>query len=232
MPAKNHWKRLKNKVKKQMNNFGCGNLFRKTLSCALVCASLSSFPAFAAPVDDAGKYVENVGNKAIETLSNKKLDKEVKRNKIEQLFRDNVDINWIGKFVLGRFFRQATDEQKKRYFKEYETFLVRHYATRFTDYTSGSFTITNSRDDGGEEFTINMQIKSGEAGSEPISVDYRVRADNSHKDGFVIFDITVEGVSMITTQRSEFSSVITNKGMDYLITQLADKSNGIDRKPN
>ena len=49
---------------------------------------------------------------------------------------------------------------------------------------------------------------------------------------FAVFDIIVEGVSMITTQRSEFSSVITNKGMDYLITQLANKSDIIDTKPN
>lgn len=188
--------------------------------------------ASAATTETASKYIEDLGNHAIETLSNKALNKDVKQKKIEQLFRDNVDINWIGKFVLGRFWRQATDDQKKRYLKEYETFLVRHYATRFTDYTSGSFTINSSRDDGDDEFTVSMQIKSGEAGGEPILVDYRVRVDSTHKGGFAVFDIIVEGVSMITTQRSEFSSVISNKGMDYLITQLANKSDIVDTKPH
>lgn len=206
------------------------NLFRAWVCAITICAALFSAPAFAASKDAASKYVETLGNSAIETLSNKKLDKNTKSKKIEQLFRDNVDINWIGKFVLGRFWRQATDDQKKRYLKEYETFLVRHYATRFTDYTSGSFTITNARDDGDDEFMISMQIKSDEAGGDPILVDYRVRTNTNRKGGFAVFDIIVEGVSMITTQRSEFSSVVTNKGMDYLITQLANKSDIVDTK--
>ncbi len=210
------------------------NSFRSLLCAAAMCATLFSAPApaSAASKEAASKYVETLGNNAIETLSNKKLDKTTKSKKIEQLFRENVDIAWIGKFVIGRFWRQITDDQKKNYLKEYETFLVRHYATRFTDYTSGSFTVTGAREDGDDEFTINMQIKSGEAGGDPILVDYRVRADANHKGDFVVFDIIVEGVSMITTQRSEFGSVITNKGMDYLITQLANKSDIIDTKPN
>lgn len=204
--------------------------FRKLLCVFVACASLFAASvcvtqALAAPVDDAGKYVETLGNDAVDIISDKNMNKEVKRKKIEQIFRDNVDIAWVGRFVLGRFWRQTTEEQKKRYLKEYETFLVRHYATRFTDYSGGSFKIIGSHADGDGEFIISMQIKSGDAGSEPVSVDYRVRADGkSHKNNFVIFDIIVEGVSMITTQRSEFASVVTNKGIDYLITQLASKS--------
>lgn len=202
------------------------SLLRKLRYVFVTCAALSVMPASAASVDDASKYVESLGNTAIETLSDKNLDKELKRKKIEQLFRENVDIAWIGRFVLGRFWRQTSDEQKKNYLKEYEIFLVHHYAVRFTDYTSGSFKITGSRDTGDGEFTVSMQIKSGEAGSEPVLVDYRVRTDDKgRKSKFVIFDIIVEGVSMITTQRDEFTSVVTNKGIDYLITQLANKSN-------
>ncbi len=207
------------------------NIISKTLAIAL-CASLLAAPVSAAPVDSASKYVETLGNSAIATLSDKKLDKEAKSKKIEQLFRDNVDIAWIGKFVIGRFWRQITDDQKKRYLKEYETFLVRNYATRFTDYTSGSFAITNARADSADEFFISMQIKSDEAGGDPIVVDYRVRSDSkNNKSGFIVFDIIVEGVSMITTQRSEFTSVLTNKDMDYLITQIAKKSE-ISNKSN
>lgn len=197
-----------------------------------VCMSLLTAPAFAAPVDNASKYIESLGNSAIATLTDKKLDKETKNQKIEQLFRENVDVAWIGKFVLGRFWRQVTDDQKTRYLKEYETFLVHNYATRFTDYTGGSFKITEARDDGNNEFVISMQIKSEIAGEAPILVDYRVRSDKNHKDKFVIFDIIVEGVSMITTQRDEFTSILTNQDMDYLITQIAKKSDNALVKPN
>lgn len=200
------------------------HLFRGILYALVAGFLLLPAPAVAGP-DEAGKYIEALGNNAVAIISNKNLNKENKRKKIEQLFRENVDIAWIGRFVLGRFWRQATDEQKKHYLKEYETFLVHHYATRFSDYSSGSFKITGAHDDGDNEFTISMQIKSGDAGGEPVLVDYRVRADDKgRKNNFMIFDIIVEGVSMITTQRSEFNSVISNKNIDYLITQLASKS--------
>lgn len=187
----------------------------------LVLFAIFATPALAAPVDDATKYIESLGNSAIETLANKKFSKEQKREKIEKLFRENVDIAWIGKFVLGRFWKPATDEQKKRYLKEYSTFVTERYATRFSDYSSGSFKVLGARDDGDAEFTVNMQIQSGEDSSKPVLVDYRVRKGGGK--GFAVFDIIVEGVSMINTQRSEFAGVINSNGMDYLIEQLSKK---------
>ena len=69
-------------------------------------------------------------------------------------------------------------------------------------------------------------MQSQEPNSEPVLVDYRVRESKNTKggSGYKIFDVIVEGVSLITTQRSEFASVITNNGIDYLIGQLAAKS--------
>lgn len=201
------------------------NILKRVL-VVVACLPLLSTPSFAAPVDDASKYIESLGNSAIATLTDKQADKQTKSKKIEQLFRENVDTVWIGKFVLGRFWRQVTDEQKVRYLQEYETFLVRNYATRFTDYTSGSFKITDAHDKGNGEFIVSMQIKSEEVGGEPIAVDYRVRsAGKNRKNNFVVTDIIVEGVSMITTQRDEFTSVLTNKDMEYLIAQITKKSN-------
>lgn len=196
------------------------NMIVKVLA-VIACVSLLSAPSLAAPVDDASKYIEGLGNSAITILTDRSLDKEVKGRKIEQLFRDNVDMRWIGKFVIGRFWRQINDDQKQHYLKEYETFLVHNYATRFTDYTSGSFKITDAKANNDNEFMISMQIKSEEVGGDPIEVDYRVRGS---KSTFKVIDIIVEGVSMLTTQRDEFTSILTSKDIDYLIEQIAKKS--------
>src|SRR6185312_2833088 len=103
-----------------------------------------------------------------------------------------------------------------------QKFLTLHYTTRFTEYTSGDFKVTGSRDDGNNEFTVSMQIQSEDKQSDPILVDYRIRKNG---DGSLkIFDVIVEGVSMITTQRSEFAAVITNHNIDYLINMLETKS--------
>jgi phospholipid transport system substrate-binding protein len=65
------------------------------------------------------------------------------------------------------------------------------------------------------------------ANGEPFFIDYRIhKVDKSYK----IFDVIVEGVSLLTTQRTEFSSVINNKGIDYLINQLVEKSTAASQK--
>lgn len=195
-------------------------LFLCTLAVFFAAATLGFSGPAAAGTAEAGKFIEKLGNQALSTISDAKLSKDAKQARLERLFSDSVDVPWVAHFVLGRYWKQATDDQKKRYLQAYEKFLIKHYTSRFTDYTSGSFKITATREDSASESTISMQIIPGDGKSEPVQVDYRVRQGSNLK----IFDVIVEGVSLITTQRSEFSSVIANKGIDHLISQLAEKS--------
>lgn len=190
----------------------------------VVCMSglLFSIPAAEASSADAEKYINNIAKQALNTISNAKLSKTQKQASLDKLFRSSVDMKWVARFVMGRFWRQATDDQKSRYVKEYEKFLLHHYTSRFTDYTSGSFTLTGTRDDGEHEYTVSMELSgNGKKNEPPVLVDYRVREEDG---GFKIFDVIVEGVSLITTQRSEFAAVITQHDIEYLITQLKNRS--------
>ncbi len=179
-------------------------------------------PAMAAANDDAGKYVQDIGSKALAVIGNKSYGKQQKQAELEKIFGNAVDFNWVGRFVMGRFWKQATDDQKTQYQTQYQKFLLLNYTSRFANYSSGSFKVSSSRDDGDNEYTVSTQMTAGDVSNgEPVLVDYRIRKmDGSYK----IFDVTVEGVSLLTTQRSEFASVINNKGIDYLIKQLAEKS--------
>jgi phospholipid transport system substrate-binding protein len=177
--------------------------------------AVSPFAAKAAGVEDARKMVDNIGSQALSTIESKG-SKDQKQAKLEKLFTGNVDIAWVGRFVMGRYWKQATAEQKSHYLREYQSFIVKNYAGRFADYTGGSYKVTNATDDGENQYTVTMQMKSPD-GVE-VLVDYRVHpADGG---GLKIFDVVVEGVSLISTQRSEFASVLNNNGIDYLIKQL------------
>lgn len=197
-----------------------------SLRLAALLLGLFATPALAAPaagtIEQARAYVQHIGDIALGTIADKSAAKEAKQAKLEQLFSDNVDIQWVGRFVMGQAWRTATDDQKARYLTAYRSFLVKNYATRFADYTGGSFKITGAKDEGSGEFVVNMEIASNEKNAEPVFIDYRLRP--ADKGTFKVFDIIIEGVSMITTQRSEFSSVISNQGLEYLITQLANRS--------
>lgn len=188
--------------------------------CLMALAALSLATPAAAADNAASNYVETLGNKAIGIIANAKYSKPQKQAALEKIFSDNVDIPWVGRFVMGRFWRQATPEQQKRYVAAYEKFIITYYAARFSEYSGGKFTITGTKQDGDGEYTVSLQMM-GDKSDEQVLVDYRVRGSGK---AFKIFDVIVEGVSMITTQRSEFSSVLNDKGIDYLIGKLESKT--------
>jgi phospholipid transport system substrate-binding protein len=191
-------------------------------AAALVITLFAAAPDVrAAGSDDATKYIENVAKQALASISNPKGTKAQKQAALDKLFKNSVDIPWVGRFVLGQFWRTATDDQKSRYLKEYETFLISHYTARFADYTSGTFTLTDTKDDGENEYTVSMELKGDKKNDEPVVVDYRVRRNGG---SFKIFDVIVEGVSLIATQRSEFTAVVNQHDLDYLIMQLKNKA--------
>src|SRR5438045_3914352 len=109
--------------------------FRYFLSAVVVLAALGFLlpHAKAAGTDEAQKYVEGLGNQALTAIANKNANKEQKRAKLEKLFSENVDFPWVGRFVMGRFWRQASEAQKSHYLREYQHFLIMHYTARFTE---------------------------------------------------------------------------------------------------
>lgn len=171
--------------------------------------------------EGASSFVNDTATKAINVLSSDKSE-TAKLGDLEALFRSSVDVNWVGQFVMGRNWRSLEDEQKVAYLKNYEKFLIKHYTANFKEYTKGTtFKINQSRPlQRKGQYLVTMSIQQSGA-PQPIMVDYRVRESENK---YSVIDIVVEGVSLLNTQRAEFSSVVQRKGADYLIKQLANRA--------
>lgn len=191
------------------------------LCAAFLCMATLQSPSHAYADDkaDVTKFANDLGNQAIEVLMDKDLPKDARRKKLEDLFEQNVDINWIGKFVLGRYWRNATEEQQKQYLANYKTFLIKNYTSNLTDFDKADFEVTKVEPEERGGQVVTMSLKRPNA--EDAVVSYTVRKNDKGK--YNVYDIVVEGVSMITTQRSEFSSVASQKGLDYLIDELGNR---------
>ena len=148
------------------------------------------------------------------------MSKDQKQAKLEKILGGGIDIPWVGRFTLGHTWREASEEERKRYLKEYQSFWVKHYASRFAEYTGGSYKITGTDEDDGQ-YTVRMTM-TGTEDNRDVAVEYKLHLDENKQ--LKIYDVVVENVSMIATQRAEFASVISNKGLDYLIDQLAHRS--------
>jgi phospholipid transport system substrate-binding protein len=189
------------------------------LVAALVLAGLQPGPAQA---DEFGagakKFIEILTADAISMLTVQNISKTERADRFRQLMNKNFAIKGIAKFVLGRYWRKVSEPEKKEYLKLFEDLLVATYADRFAKYSGEKLLVNKSEVRGkGDALVHTVMIRVD--GSKPLKVAWRVRGKNGV---YKIVDIMVEGISMVVTQKSEFSSFIKkNEGsMGALLSEL------------
>ena len=168
---------------------------------------------------DAQKFVENISNKALKVITNKKLSDMDKEERLVNIFERSVDTKWVAKFVTGRYWREFSDEQKKEYLKSYKDFLISSYIPKFKEYTNQKILFDKSTKEDTNDYLVETRIT--QVNQPSIKVSYKVKRGDDGK--FIVYDIIAEGVSLITTQRSEFTSILSRKNIDYLIEKLKSK---------
>ncbi len=189
----------------------------------MLCFPVMMENAHAASPDDARQFVDGVGKKVLADL-NGTAPQEQKQQQLRQMFSENVDMEWMARFVLGQGWGKATEEQRSRYLQAYREYLTAHYTANFTDYAGSKYSITGVQQAAEGEFIVAMNVETPKAQEQQVKAGYRVHQASGGQ--FKIIDIIIEGVSLLTTQRSEFVSVVQNGGMDKLITQLQAKAQG------
>jgi phospholipid transport system substrate-binding protein len=161
--------------------------------------------------------IDEQGSRAIEILRNKDQTTFAQR---EAMFREilllGFDIKTISRFVIGKYWKQMTDEQKQAYNDVFVDFITRVYAARFDAYRGETFEITQTVKDSSGDYWVRTHILSP-GGGQPIAVDYRVRMFSATPK---VVDVVVEGISMLNTHRVEFASVANKRGIDGLIQEL------------
>jgi len=171
---------------------------------------------------DPGAYVIEITKNAINTLTDESIDQKKKETKFGELFDKNFDIPSISRFVLGKYWKQASLDQKKNFIKAFRNYVVKTYSSRFNEYSGEQLKLINFENESNPKiFIVHTALEREDA--PPIIVDWRI---GKKKNNFVILDIIIEGISLAVTQRSEFVSVIElNEGsIDRLISILKEKS--------
>jgi phospholipid transport system substrate-binding protein len=190
----------------------------RLLSAALLWLGLLFPVASYAGPDEAAQFIQNIGNQVLGIFESNRSD-TAKRQELERLFTETVDTNWIGQFVLGPSWRKLNPKQKQDYLENYRSFLISQYVSNFDEYREGGgFKVTGKRALKPDTSLINMVVTR--PGEPEVIINYRVREAGGQ---FKVTDIIVEGVSLLTTQRSEFASVVSRRGIDGLISQLRER---------
>lgn len=194
------------------------------------CVLLSTLLVFAAPAGAlasettdqkaAAAFLKDLGENAIAVLADKDRPLEKREEAVEGMLRDNLELETMGRFVLGPEWRKADDDQRKAYVELFSEFVVRTYSRRLGGYGGQNFEVTGTSQAGKSDAMVITSISSND-GSPPVQAGWRVKTANDGK--LKIVDVVVEGVSMLQTQRSEFDSVVRRSGLEGLLTLLREK---------
>lgn len=182
-------------------------------------------PASAAKTNaNIEQYVDGLVEKVSKMLNDSTISEEQKIKKSRQLMAENLDLEWMAKYSLGRHRKELDMLQLKDFVKIYSSYVIRSYSDLVRNYKGEKAVIkkVSQLDDG--EYIVKTEVIQG--GSSPIKVDYLVRdigAAKGKKSNLKISDIITEGVSMINSQQAEFNSTFSNEGFDGLMKQLKQK---------
>lgn len=166
----------------------------------------------------AENFIQDLGNKGIQSLTGKDLSETERRKRFEGLFVGAFDYDRIGKFVLGRFRGQVNADDMKEYLSLFKDMVVRVYAARFGEYNNETFKVSGSRVVDKKVDTMIVSSKIIRPNDSKIALEWHMYPTKT--GDFKIFDVVVEGVSMALTQRSEFSGILQQGGIKKLIEEL------------
>ena len=156
-----------------------------------------------------------------------KADEEIQKGNKEKIYKlaedkilPNFDFERIARLVLGRAWRKTNDNQKKEFISEFRTLLLKTYAVALSKYKDQEIKFKPTKFSDADEIVV-VKSEIVQSGGQPIKVNYAL-ANNSGK--WLVFDIVIEGVSLVTNYRSQFSTEIRKNGIDVLIDKLAKKN--------
>ncbi len=197
-------------------------LMRRLIASAMLIVVLSAAGTARATVNDAAYFISQLGNQAINTLRATNLTLDQREARFRGLLSQSFDLRFIGRFVLGRYWRDATPDQQNDYIALYGEFLLQTYSARLGGYSGETLTVTGARQANDKDIVVSTVL--ARPSGPPIAADWRVRTSGGR---YRIIDIMIEGISMAITQRSEFASVVRRDGIDGLLTVLRARTTKI-----
>ena len=195
---------------------------KKILILALFISSINSFAL--ASFESEEKFVSNFADNAISILSNDSLDASQKNIQFTELVMSSIDMNLISKFVLSKYWKLATDDQKKAYQVAFKQYFISSYANKLDQYSGEKVIIVSSN--AAKKFVIvKSNIVRDGTDTLKIELDWRLLTRDSQTK---IIDLSIEGISLIIAQREEFQSFLANN--DNSLDALINKLNSINSK--
>ena len=175
-------------------------------------------PASAATKAGAIQHIQILGEQAFGAVQRDDISLEKREVILADVLNQGFALPLVARFVLGRYWRRATPEQRDSYVDLFGRFVIKSYSRHIGGFAGSSFDIVGAEAIGKSDFLVmtNLRRKTGPS----FKAGWRVRfIDGEHK----IIDVIIEGISMAVSQRQEFAAVLKRDGIERLLQILAAK---------
>lgn len=135
---------------------------------------------------------------------------------VSKIVLPHFDFITMSKWVLGKNWKKSSKAQKIGFIKAFRKLMVRTYSVALLEYTDSEFKYKPLRDDV-TKGDVTVRTQTVTAKGDTVSINYSL---HKKKKGWKVYDISVEGVSLIATYKTSFGSEIKQKGIDALIARL------------
>ena len=155
-------------------------------------------------------FVQSTVNRASEAL-NSKFSKAEKIMKLKAIAKETVDINGIGFYTLGSYKKTINDDQTKEYLNLFEQYFLKSFASRLAEYSNPEIEVI-SKKKLNKNYTMVSSILIATEQRPEVKIDWRIYTKNP--ENLLIRDLIIEGLSLVRTQKEEFSSIIESNDGD------------------
>jgi phospholipid transport system substrate-binding protein len=191
---------------------------------ALTIAAAVAAPALAAPETAPDALVRKSIDEVIAIIKADKAMQGGNQQKLLQLVEEKVlphfDFTRMTRLAIGRSWAQATEVQKEALVREFRTLLVRTYSTSLSQYRNQTIDVKPAKLSAADKETVVKTVVN-QPGGQPIPIDYGMERTDA---GWKVYDVVIDGVSLVTTYRSSFNDQIQKSGVDGLVKTLADRN--------
>lgn len=154
-------------------------------------------------------FLAELTDRAVAQLTEPGLAQQEQEGRFRSLLNEGFDLPEIGRFVLGRYWRRASETERNEFLAAFEDMMLHRFLPMFSEYSGEKIDIGTIRPFSNNPDFVSVTSQLLRSEGEPIHVDWRLR---KRGQGYKIVDVVAEGVSIAVTLRSEYLSVLKQKG--------------------
>ncbi len=200
-------------------------MMQALLMLAAMMLAFSPLKASAETMPEPQALVKKASDDMLKALKDNEAELEADPEKIYDLVEDilmpHFDFEKMSKLALGKNWRSANADQRERFVEEFRLLLIRTYSTAMLEYTDEEIKMLPFRDDlSRKRVTVPMEVvqKGGP------SIGMSLSLYQNKQDDWKVYDVKIDGISLVTNYRSSFANEIRSGGMDQLIKDLAERN--------